>query len=88
MIKVIVELIPKGRHGFRRTIASMRISNIGDGTERSDYDVEVQEALNPLSGTPSRTASMRVLGHQRDQSVWKLIGAAIEATDAAEFVEL
>jgi hypothetical protein len=88
MICVTVEIVPGGLAPARRTIGSLLISNISDLAPISSYEVVVLEAENPLCGTRSRIANIRVDGHKRAQSVWTLIGAAIASLDAADFVEL
>ena len=58
MLRVIVELIPGGFGPLRRTIGSIRISNLSDLADLSDYRVEMREAANPLAGTPARNAGV------------------------------
>ena len=54
MICVTVEIVPGGFEPARRTIGSLRISNVSDLAPISSYEVVVLEAMNPLCGTPSR----------------------------------
>lgn len=54
----------------------MRIANVSNLADVSDYVVDVMEGANPLTGTPARTASCRVTGHDRRQSVWALVAKA------------
>lgn len=88
MICVTVEIVPGGFEPARRTIGSLRISNVSDLAPISSYEVVVLEAMNPLCGTPSRIANIRLDGHERAQSIWALIGSAIASLDAADFVEV
>ena len=88
MISVSVELVPGGYAPLKRTIGTLRIANVSDLSQISDYEVDFLEAANPLCGTPARIARIRVEGHERAQSVWVLIARAIAALDTADFVEL
>jgi hypothetical protein len=56
----------------------MRIANVSDLAEVSDYRVEASETSNPLVGTPPRNAQCFVRGHARAQSVWALLAKASE----------
>jgi hypothetical protein len=78
MLVVIVELVPAGFSPIRRTIASMRISNVSDLADVSDYRVEAEEGANPLTGDPPRRAECLVPAHARRQSVWALLQRACE----------
>jgi hypothetical protein len=46
------------------------------------------ESTNPLTGTPGRSATCKVLGHDRRSSVWALVAKAADAVQKAEFDEL
>jgi hypothetical protein len=76
MLVVTIDLVPGGFEPMRRTIASMRIANISDLADISNYRVETVETSNPLTGTPGRTAQCVILGHARAQSVWALLARA------------
>lgn len=88
MLRVIIEILPGGQSQLRRTIASMRIGNISDLAEVSDYRVEAMESANHLAGTPLRSATCTVTGHDRRQSVWTLVAKAADEIEKAEFDEL
>jgi hypothetical protein len=88
MIKVTVEIFPGGCADYRRTIGFMHIANISDLAPTSDYRVDITEASNPLAGTKARGCTVRIRDHDRNQSVWSLIAAAIEEAKNAEFDEL
>jgi hypothetical protein len=88
MILITIDLVPGGFQPMRRTIGSMRIGNLSDLADISDYAVDVMEAANPLTGTNPRNGSCRVEGHDRRQSIWALIARAAEATMLAEYDEL
>ena len=88
MIILNVDLVPGGLQARRRTIASMRIANLTDLADISDYSVDVLEAANPLVGTPPRNGSCSVERHHRRQTIWALIARAAEAAMQAEYDEL
>jgi hypothetical protein len=76
LIMVTVELFPGGARAFRRIIATMEISNLSDLASISDYEVEISEAENPLTGTPARSRTLVLRRHRRSQSIWSLIAKA------------
>jgi hypothetical protein len=88
MLKVIIEIMPGGHRELRRTIASMSIGNLSNLADVSDYGIDAVEAANPLTGTPSRSTSCKVLSHDRRQSVWTLVAKAAAEIEKAEFDEL
>jgi hypothetical protein len=88
MILITVELVPGGLTPMRRCIGSMRIANVSDLADISDYNVEFLQAANPLAGTNPCNGSCRVEGHDRRQSIWAPIARAAEAAMQAEFDEL
>jgi hypothetical protein len=71
-----IELVPGGFEPLRRIIASMRISNVSDLADCSDYRVEVEQAANPLTGDPASRLECMVLSHDRNQRVWALLAKA------------
>lgn len=88
MLRVVIELIPGGFDPLRRTIASMRISNISDLSDISDYQIEVIEAQNPLTGSAAYKAGCVVASHDRRQPVWRLLERACREIAEADRVEL
>src|ERR1700738_2434035 len=76
MLRLTIELVPGGFEPLRRPIASMRISNMSDLADCSDYRVETMEAANKVTGDPARNAECRGLPHDRKQSVWALLAKA------------
>jgi hypothetical protein len=88
MLIMTIHLVPGGYEPHRRTIASMRISNISDLADTSDYSVEVMEAANHLTGDPSWNGTCVVLAHDRRQSVWALMARACEEILKAHFDDL
>lgn len=79
MLRVIVDIVPGGFEPLRRRIASMTIANSTDLVDRSDYEIEAQEAANPVSGSPPRRTSTTVNDHDRRSSVWALVAKAAAA---------
>lgn len=88
MLVITLDLAPGGYESHRRTIGRMRIANISNLADVSDYSVDVMESVNPLTGSPARIASCRVTGHDRRQAVWALLSKAADEAVRAEFDEL
>jgi hypothetical protein len=88
MLVITLDLVPGGYESYRHTIGSMRIANLSNLADISDYSVEVMEAANQLTGDPSWNAKCIVLAHDRRQSVWALMARACEEILKAHFVEL
>ena len=84
MLTIKIDILPSGFAPLKRTIATMRIANLSDLADISDYRIEVLEARNHLTGQPARSATCRVAGHDRRQSVWALVEKAAKAALAAE----
>jgi hypothetical protein len=78
MLIVNIEILPGGSAEMRRTIASMRISNLSSLADISDYRVQANESANPIAGVPPGYAECVVLRHDRRQSVWILLQRACE----------
>jgi hypothetical protein len=85
LLVITIDLVPGGYESYRRTIGSMRIANVSNLADVSDYAVAVMEGANPLTGLPARTASCKVVGHDRRQSVWALLAKAADESMRAEF---
>lgn len=88
MLTITIDMVPAGFEPLRRTIASMRISNVSDLADVSDYRIDVMESANPITGQPSGIASCEVLSHDRRQRVWALVEKACAEALKADFVEL
>ncbi|MGY3618450.1 hypothetical protein [Bradyrhizobium sp. USDA 10063] len=88
MLVITVDLLPGGYESHRRTMGTMRIANVSDLADASDYAVDVREGGNPLTGSPARRARCWVTGHDRRQAVRALLAKAAEAAGKAEFDEL
>jgi hypothetical protein len=84
MLRVTIDLVPGGFAPARRTIATMRIANISNLADVSDYRIDATEGRNGLTGDPPRSAACGVAGHARRQSVWALVAKAAEAALEAE----
>jgi hypothetical protein len=84
MLKLTIDLVPGGFEPARRTIATMRIANVSNLADISNYRIEATEGRNPPAGTPHRSASCEVTGHDRRQSVWALVAKAAEAACRGE----
>jgi hypothetical protein len=89
MLKITVEIHPGGYSEYRRTLGHMLVANVSNLKDRSDYEVRITEGANPLAGTPPRQCAIRVRDHDRRQSVWSLVGAAIrEAENNGKFLDI
>jgi hypothetical protein len=88
MIHVIIDLVPGGFQPARRTIGTLRIANITELADISDYAVHFMQAANPLAGTNPCHGSCEVRAHDRRQSIWSLIAKAASAAMEAEYDEL
>jgi len=85
MLRITVDLHPAGVSVLRRTVGTMTIANVTNLSDVSDYHVNASEGPNPLTGLPAKTCVCKVYRHQRRQSVWALIGAAIAALERANW---
>jgi hypothetical protein len=88
MIIVTVTLVPGGYEPHRREIGMLCISNITDLTKISNYEVDVMEAANPLTGSRARVGRCVIERHDRIQSVWALVEQAAAAAQNADFADL
>jgi hypothetical protein len=88
MILVTIEIAPGGAETLRRTIATMRISNLSDLADVSDYRIVAMQAANSLTGEPAGIAQFQVLAHRRQQPLWALIQRACEEASMTDWVEL
>jgi hypothetical protein len=76
MLDLKIDIVPGGFESHRRTIATMRIANISNLAEVSDYIVSVAESASSLTGRPATTSTCKGMSHPRRQSVWALIERA------------
>lgn len=88
MLVIDIHLVPGGFDPMKRTIGTLRIGNISDLSDISDYRIVGMEAANPLTNTPSRIAECVLQGHDRRQSVWRLLKAAADRIEEADWVPL
>jgi hypothetical protein len=84
MLLITVEIWPGGRRDTRRTVASMAIGNLSSLAAISDYQIDARESANPLTAAPARSASCKVVGHDRRSSVWALVAKAATEIQQAE----
>ena len=76
MLKVTIELLPGGDAEMRRTLGVMYITNKSSLADKSDYEISAAEGPNSLTEAAPWTCVTRVEGHDRRQSVWKIVEAA------------
>jgi hypothetical protein len=88
MLTITIDILPGGFAPLKSTIATMRIANLSDLADCSDYRIEAMEGRNPLTGDPPRSTAFDVVGHDRRQSVWALVAKAAEAACKAEYDEI
>jgi hypothetical protein len=85
MLRINVEIHPGGFSPLRRSLATMSIGNTSNLADISNYDVVATEGANPLSGEPARICGFELKGHDRRQSVWRLLAAAIAEMEGADW---
>jgi hypothetical protein len=85
MLIVTIEIVFGRGTVQRKPIATLKIGNISNLADISDYVVDGLETENPLVGTGRRSARTFVKGHDRHQSIWPLIAKAADALATAEF---
>jgi hypothetical protein len=88
MLILTIDLVPRGIQARRRTIGSMHIANVSGLSDVSDYEVNIIEGANPLTGTAPRNGSCVVQDHDRRASVWSLVAKAAQAALTAEYDEM
>ena len=77
MLKVTVEILPHGYDDEREVIGEMTIINDGTGNRlMGSYDIEANEAGKETHG--------RITNYFRAQSLWKLLGEAMEEVEYNE----
>lgn len=75
MIRITVELIPKGDETRKRTLATMEIANDATGTtEVGNYTGTLHAEYTPKDGRKGRVMNF----NRRRQSVWSLVGAFLK----------
>jgi hypothetical protein len=87
MLLITIDIVSGGYAVRRKNIATMKIGNITNLADISDYVVDGLETENALVGTGQRSTRTFVKGHDRRQSVWPLIAKAADALAGAEFDE-
>lgn len=75
MIRITVQLLPKGDEARARTLGSMDIVNDGTGSEElGNYDATLHAEYTPPEGRKARVINFR----RQRQSVWTLVGAVLK----------
>lgn len=73
MLRITVELWPRGDHTKAETIAVMDLWNTGEGSlTQGNYEGSATTEPSPWNPNPERRGG-RVTGHLRGNSVWNLI---------------
>lgn len=84
MLRIIVQVVPGG-FGKPQEVARAQLGNISALADLPDYRVAVREGANPLAGRPAWEAQGQICGHDRNQTVWRLVEPAAKfAADEAE----
>ncbi len=76
MLRILVELVPGGNEARKREIARATLANISALDDVSDYRIDAWEHANPIAGTDAWDADGVIYGHDRRQSVWRLVARA------------
>lgn len=76
MLRVRVELVPHGDEAFVREIANATIGNLGGDPLRADYGYRLAAKDSPFA--PGVFHEGVVAGHERRQTVWALVWAALD----------
>jgi hypothetical protein len=77
MLRITVELIPRGDESKARELARAKVVNI-DAMERmmhSDYSVSVSEGDNKYAGTKAWSRKGTLFEQPKRASVWALVAA-------------
>ena len=82
MIRITVEIIPRGDESRARRVATAEIANLSDRGTICAYRIAASEEPNPVTGDPAQAWTGAVEQHDRRASVWSLIAKV--ATWAAE----
>lgn len=79
MIVVVVELWPHGDESKARPLGSLALANVTQPGDLLDsYRMEMDEAGHAALGIPPLKKVDLIQGHNRKQSVWKLVKRAID----------
>jgi hypothetical protein len=78
VIVVYVELWPGGDQSRAKPIGSLGIANETNLSLLSNYRFEMDGIGNPALNIEPLKATGEIVGHNRNQSVWKLIRRAID----------
>lgn len=84
MLRIIIEIVPGGS-GKPREVAQAVLGNVSHLADRSDYAIRAREGANILAGAPAWDSRGHIHGHNRNQTVWRLVEQAAKwAGDEAD----
>lgn len=78
MLVVKVEVWPGGNEVGKREIAEMRLGNISNLADVSDYIGIATENSNPALNIPATKHTFKIHSYPRKQSVWNLIRLVLD----------
>ena len=82
MIRVTIQLLPKGDESRARTLGTLEIANDATGTpELGNYDGTLHAEYTGPGGRKARVEGFR----RQKQSVWTLVGAFLKRTGHTKF---
>lgn len=82
MIRVTIQLLPKGDPSQARTLGSLDIVNDATGSqELGNYDATLHAEYTPPQGRKARVIHFR----RQRQSVWTLVGAVLKRCGHTKF---
>lgn len=87
MLRIRVELVPGGREHLKHEVARAELGNLSHLAARSDYSISASEGPNPTACTEAWASRGNILGHDREQTVWRLVekAAAWAANESEKF---
>ena len=77
MLRITVELVPRGQETRKRTLGVMEVANVGGTSTRGEYDYLMTEEENLDLGISARSRRGVVRDYLRHQSVWRLVQAVL-----------
>lgn len=82
MLRITVEIVPRGDESRARRVARAEIANLSDRGTICTYRINASEEPNLITGAPAQAWTGAIEQHDRRASVWSLIAKV--ATWAAE----
>lgn len=76
MLRISVQLVPNGDEGRTCELARADVGNISSLADVSDYLIYAYEGSNHLAGAAPWIEHGVIEGHDRRQSVWRLVERA------------